>query len=466
MSKIPVVIMAGGLGKRIESIDSSVPKPLIKVNNKPILQWEIECLVNQGYTDIILTVAHMSEKIIEFFGDGSNFGCSISYFVEEIPLGNAGALFKMLQSGQLEQSSDFILLNADGLFDIDFDRFYKFHIDHSALVSLFIHPNNHPYDSGLIITDEDDRVVSWLTKEDDRPEWYSNSVNAGLHIINTSIMLSVLEDGKISADKIGTEDELGKVIKVDLDRQILKPNCKAGGKIYAYRSSEYVKDMGTPERYEQVCKDLESGLVHSKNLKKPQKAIFLDRDGVINKYMGFLCDIDDFILLPDVAEAIRTINISGYLAIIITNQPVIARGEVTFEQLTRIHNKMETLLGSEGAYIDDIYICPHHPDSGYEGEIKSLKIDCDCRKPKPGLIYRAAADYNIILEDSWMIGDSWRDVGAGHSAGCKTALLIGEGTESAGSDLGDVRKRSVIECNPDLIESNLWVAVQKIIHNN
>ena len=131
-----------------------------------------------------------------------------------------------------------------------------------------------------------------------------------------------------------------------------------------------------------------------------------------------------------------------------------------------MHYKMETLLGSGGAYIDDIYICPHHPDSGYEGEIKSLKIDCGCRKPKPGLIYRAAADYNIILEDSWMIGDSWRDVGAGHSAGCKTALLIGEGTESAGSDLGDVRKRSDIECNPDLIESNLWVAVQKIIYNN
>ncbi len=463
MNKIPVVIMAGGLGKRIQSVDSTVPKPLIKVDNKPILQWEIECLVNQGYTSIILTVAHMGEKIIEFFGDGSDFGCSISYFVEEKPLGNAGALFKLLKSGRLEPSSDFMLLNADSLFDIDFDRFYQFHLDHGALVSLFVHPNNHPYDSGLILKDETERVVSWLTKEDARPEWYSNSVNAGLHIINTRVLSSLLEKGKINADMIGTEDEFGRIVKVDLDRQILKPNCSADGKIYAYRSPEYVKDMGTPERLKQVSEDLVSGLVCSKNLKKPQKAVFLDRDGVINEYRGFLRDIDDFVLLEDVAEAIRIINTSGYLAIVITNQPVIARGEVTLEELSRIHRKMETLLGSDGAYIDDIYICPHHPDSGYEGEIKALKIDCDCRKPKPGLLYQAAADYNICLEDSWMIGDSWRDVEAGHSAGCKTALLVGEGTEGAGMDPGDVIRGNDTGCNPDMVEFNLLKAVQKII---
>ena len=196
----------------------------------------------------------------------------------------------------------------------------------------------------------------------------------------------------------------GKKFKVDLDRQILKPLCGTG-KMFCYDSPEYVKDMGTPERFNGVCADFAHGTVSAKNLKNKQKAIFLDRDGTINKYVGFLRDINDFELLPGVAEAIRKINASGYLAIVVTNQPVIARGEVTFDQLQEIHNKMETLLGQEGAYLDGIYFCPHHPDKGFEGEVAELKIDCDCRKPKPGMLLRAAQDFNIDLTQSWMVGD-------------------------------------------------------------
>ena len=196
--------------------------------------------------------------------------------------------------------------------------------------------------------------------------------------------------------------------------------------MFAYDSPEYVKDMGTPERFEAVCADFRSGLVTRRNLKNKQRAVFLDRDGTINRYVGFLRDIDDFELLPGTAEAIRAINRSGYLAVVVTNQPVIARGEVTAERLQAIHNKMETLLGKEGAYIDGLYYCPHHPDKGFAGEIAELKIDCDCRKPKPGLLLRAAKDFNIDLSRSWMVGDSENDVRAGAAAGCMTAL-IGDG---------------------------------------
>ena len=202
---------------------------------------------------------------------------------------------------------------------------------------------------------------------------------------------------------IGIAGEDGKISKVDLDRQILKP-LAGTGKMFAYHSPEYVKDMGTPERYEAVCRDFASGLVKSRNLSNPQKAIFLDRDGTINRYVGFLRNIDDFVLLPGVAEAIRRINSSSYLAIVVTNQPVIARGEVTTAQLDEIHAKMETLLGQSGAYIDGIYFCPHHPDKGYEGEIPELKIVCGCRKPKPGMIFQAAEDFHIDLASSWVVG--------------------------------------------------------------
>ena len=202
--------------------------------------------------------------------------------------------------------------------------------------------------------------------------------------------------------------------------------------MYCYDSPEYVKDMGTPERYAAVCRDYESGLIHARNLARKQKAIFLDRDGTINKYVGFLRSPDQFALLDGAAEAIKQINHSSYLAIVATNQPVIARGEVTWEGLNTIHRKMHTLLGNEGAYLDAVYICPHHPHSGFEGEIRELKIDCDCRKPKPGMLVKAAKDYNIDLSASWMIGDSENDILAGKAAGCRTILI---GTGSFGQDI-------------------------------
>ena len=131
-------------------------------------------------------------------------------------------------------------------------------------------------------------------------------------------------------------------------------------------------------------------------------------------------------LLPDAIEAIKLINTSDYLAIVVTNQPVIARGEVTWKGLEEIHNKMETELGKQGAYLDKIYFCPHHPHGGYAGEIPELKFECDCRKPKPGMLFKAAEELNIDLSKSYMIGDSDTDVQAGEAAGCKS-IKIEEG---------------------------------------
>ncbi len=414
------VLMAGGKGTRISELFPDIPKPLIPIKDKdgiekPVLEWEICSLRDQGFTEIIMTVSHMADQIIYYFGDGSRFGVNIQYFVEEQPLGNAGALFKIRSSLGDEP---FLLLNADSVFDIDFIKFVDFHKKHGGLVTLFTHPNSHPFDSGVIIADKNETVQQWLTKEDERPQWYANRVNAGLHVIDPCVLDLV----KVEPSIIGTQDNDGKTIKVDLDRQILKPLCGTG-KMFCYDSPEYVKDMGTPERYEAVCKDFREGVVQSRNLMNKQKAVFLDRDGTINKYVGFLRNIDDFELLPGVSNAIKTINNSGYLAIIVTNQPVIARGEVTYEELNAIHNKMQTLLGREGAYVDAIYYCPHHPHKGYEGEIPELKIQCECRKPKPGMLLEAANDFNIDLVQSWMVGDGENDIKAGKAAGCKTVLI-------------------------------------------
>lgn len=416
------VIMAGGKGTRISSLFKDIPKPMINIDGRPVLEHEIDHLREQGFDDIIITVSHLGNVIMDYFGDGSGispatgrpFGVRISYFNEDTPLGNAGALFKLRE----QLTDDFLLLNADAMFDIDFRRIVDFHKKHGGLATLFTHPNSHPYDSGLIIADDQHRVERWLTKEEARPQYYDNRVNAGLHVISPRL----LDDSGIDAASVGAPDQDGKIRKVDLDRDLLKP-LAGSGLMYCYDSPEYVKDMGTPERFEAVKQDFLSGVVSARNLTNKQKAFFLDRDGTINDHIGFLRDIDDFKLIPGVAEAIRMINNSGYLAIVVTNQPVIARGEVTVEQLDEIHRKMATLLGKEGAYIDALYYCPHHPDRGFEGEVPELKIDCDCRKPKPGMLLRAAEDFNIDLASSFMIGDSERDVDAGLNAGCRAVRI-------------------------------------------
>ena len=401
------VIMAGGKGTRIASVNSEVPKPMIPILGKPILEYQIDCLRRQGDDDIILVVGHLGHVVKDYFGDGSAFGVRIEYVTETEPLGTAGALFLLKD----KLGEDFLLLCGDIIFDIDLSRFYACHKAHGGVATLFTHPNSHPYDSGIIMADGEGRVTNWLHKEDERL-WYRNRVNAGLHFLSHR----VFEQGLFHELK-----------KVDLDREVLKPLIPTG-QLFVYDSPEYVKDMGTPDRFYAVTEDIRSGKVRQKNLKNKQKCVFLDRDGTLNKYVGFLRDIDQLELLPGAAEAVRRINASGYLAIVVTNQPVIARGEVTVPQLREIHNKLETLLGREGAYLDAIYYCPHHPHKGYEGEVPELKFDCDCRKPKPGMLLKAAEDFHIDLSASYMVGDGDNDVQCGLNAGC-TPVKIGQAAE-------------------------------------
>lgn len=422
-----VVIMAGGKGTRIASVRSDVPKPMINICGKPILEHQIDNLKACGLTDIILVIGYLGDKIKEYFGDGSKFGVNIEYFVEDHPLGTAGALFKMPQL-----TEDFLLLCGDVIIDVDFNRFIAFHKEHKAWASLVAHPNGHPYDSSLLVTEIDapktvggmpedtHRVIRWMAKEDERT-YYKNRVNAGIELISPELLKETMKNFVPRHPE--TPD------KIDLDRDVLKPNIPSG-KIFAYDTPEYIKDMGTPDRFYETEKDIESGKVHARNLKNKQKAIFLDRDGTINKMVGFVTKPEQFKLIEGAAEAIKTINKSGYLAIVVTNQPVIARGDCTFEELQTIHDKMETELGKVGAFVDAIYVCPHHTDKGFEGERPEYKFNCDCRKPKPGLLLQAAKDFNIDLSESYMIGDSHRDVEAGENAGVMKSVKVDENKEN------------------------------------
>jgi D,D-heptose 1,7-bisphosphate phosphatase len=407
------VIMAGGKGSRITSIAADIPKPMIPVCGKPILEHQIECLKKNDLTDIIISIGYLGQHIKDYFGNGGRFGCSISYYAETEPLGTAGALYKML-----DLSDDFFLLCGDLIFDIDFSRMIAFHKEKKAQATLAVHPNSHPFDSSLISTNNDCQVTGWLNREDERT-YYKNQVNSGIHILSACLLKNCPQTKE----------------KIDLDRDILKPSIPSG-KIFAYSTPEYIKDMGTPERYEQVSSDIENGIVRNKNLAIKQKAVFLDRDGTINIFNGFVTKPKDFNLIDGVTEAVKKINSLGFLAIVITNQPVIARGEVYSNTLDLIHMKMETELGKNGAYIDDLFYCPHHPNRGFEGERPEYKIDCNCRKPKPGMILQAAQKYNIDLSYSYMVGDDMRDVQTGINAGCVPVLLTEKANETEITESG------------------------------
>lgn len=424
------VIMAGGKGTRLASINTDIPKPMFPVLDKPILEYQIDSLIKSGIKDITLIVGYLKEAVKNYFGNGQKFGIRIEYIEEDEPLGTAGALYYLK-----DESEDFILVFGDLILDIDFNRFMSFHKEHEAEVTLFCHPNSHPYDSDVIEVDVENRVTGILSKKVKRDFYYHNFVNAGVYCVNPKVL-----------------DCIDSPVKIDLEKTLIAELIRQGH-VYAYKSTEYVKDMGTPARLVSVVADVKNGVMSDRNLKQKQKAIFLDRDGTINEYVGFLRKINEFKLLSGVSKAIAKINESSYLAIVATNQPVIARGEVTFVQLEEIHKKMETELGKDGAYLDDILYCPHHPHKGYENEVPELKIDCDCRKPKIGMLERAAEKYNIDLGKSWYIGDTTTDIQTGKNAEMKTILVQ---TGEAGTD-------GKFDAKPDFIAEDLLSAVRHLL---
>lgn len=395
-----LVIVAGGKGTRLGL--KSIPKPMVKVCGKPVLQHQIELAQKYGINEIYILVGYKADIIFDYFKDGKDFGVKINYIVEPCPLGTAGSL-KLLENLLKDR---FMVFYGDIVLDMDLQHFIEFDDKYKPLASIVVHPTNHPFDSDLVEVDNNSRVVQIHPKPHSASFFYRNLSNSCVYIFSSKMFKY------IPLDK-----------SVDFGRDIFINLLHNKEEIRAYISAEYIKDMGNPSRLRVVRTDSKSGKISTLNRRNRQKAIFLDRDGVINKYVDNLSNIDDFKLIPGVVSAIKKINNSDYLSIVVTNQPVVAKGFLTEAELLNIHKKMETQLGERNAYLDSIYYCPHHPDKGFKGEVQDLKIICKCRKPKPGMLLRAAKDLNIDLKNSWMIGDSDGDLEAGKNAGCRTIYL-------------------------------------------
>lgn len=398
-----VVIIAGGKGTRISSITNEIPKSMIKVEGKPVIEYQVELAKKYDFKDFIFVIGHLGDQIETYFGDGSKWGVNISYFKETQALGTAGALAYLAN----DLTEDFFVFYGDTVMEVDLLRMLNFHRQKHSDATLFIHPNDHPYDSDIVEIDVQCRITNFHNKPHPTDFIGRNLVNAALFIFSPIVLQNIQK---------GT--------KSHIEKDVL-PRCLNQGKnLYGYVSPEYVKDMGTPDRYLEVCEDVRSGKVARMNWDHPKSAVFLDRDGVISKEIDLLSSADQLELIEGAGEAVRYINQKGYLAIVVTNQPVIARNLCSLDDLAHIHAKLETLLGEKQAYLNAIYFCPHHPDAGYPEERKEYKIKCNCRKPAPGMLLQAAEDWNIDLTNSIMIGDRETDVQAGINADVKMSLMI------------------------------------------
>jgi D,D-heptose 1,7-bisphosphate phosphatase len=428
-----LAILAGGKGTRLAGRSGDLPKPMVPIMGRPVLEHLVSLAKAHGFTDILLLVHHRHEAIRAHFGDGSAFGVRLAYSLEEQPRGTAGALRDALPL----MADRFLLLYGDTFADVNLGRLWQTHLDSRADATLFLHPNDHPADSDLVEVADDGRVMAVHPYPRADGADHANLVNAALYAMNREGLAELIPETGSS----------------DIARNLFPLMLDAGRRLQAHVTPEYIKDMGTPGRLDRVEADIRSGRVERLSDRKQRPAVFLDRDGTLNKEKGHLNDPDALELLPGAGEAVRRLNQAGLLALIVTNQPVIARGELSFEGLKRIHARLDGLLGAERAYLDGLYFCPHHPDSGFAGEVASLKGPCACRKPEIGLIEAAIRDFGIDPKASWIVGDTTSDIAAGKAAGLRTVLVQ---TGAAGKD-------GRAEVVPDHVADSVADAVSHIL---
>lgn len=411
------VILAGGRGTRLRDRLGDLPKPMIPAGGKPLLEHQVELARRHGFTDALFFVHYRADLIEQHFGDGRRWGLRIGYLVERMPLGTAGAVL----AGLDQLAERFAVLYGDTMVNVDLDRIWQAHERSGASATLLLHPNDHPLDSDLVETGPDSRITAFHNRPHPPGVWRQNLVNAGLYVIERSCLEPFRAEACVQLET--RNSDLG--TPIDFGKDLFPALLRDGARLYGYNSPEYIKDIGTPQRYDRVCAECAAGVIQRSSLAVPQRAVFLDRDGTLVKEVSEhgLSSPDPLELLAGVASAIQRLNHAGIRAVVVTNQPVVAKGFCTEADAQRIHNKLETLLGRDHAFLDRIYWCPHHPQKGFPGERPDLKIDCACRKPKTGLIDQAVRDLHIDLAQSWLIGDTTTDIQTAQNAGLRSILV-------------------------------------------
>jgi histidinol-phosphate phosphatase family protein len=428
-----VAILAGGQGTRLRERAGNLPKPMVPLRGRPILDYQLDLCRTHGCGRVLLLVHYAHEAIRAHVGDGSRYGISVEYAVETTPRGTAGALRDALP----RLAETFLVLYGDTYLDVDLRRMRDAHARSNADATLFVHPNDHPQDSDLVELDDTGVVTALHPYPHAEGAEYENLVNAALYVLRRE----------------GLEPLIPADGKADVAKDLFPQMLRAGRRLLGYVSPEYIKDVGTPDRLDRVAADIDAGVPDRLSARALRSAVFLDRDGTLNDEVQHLSRPEQIALLPGVPEALQRVNRSGHLAVVVTNQSVVARGDVTLAGMKKIHTRLTHLLGARHAYVDRIYLCPHHPDRGFPGEVAELKQVCRCRKPDTGMVDEACRDLQIDRKASWLVGDTTSDVETGRRAGLRTILVR---TGHAGQD-------GRFPFRPDYVVADLPAAVSWIL---
>lgn len=426
-----LAIVAGGKGERMGAAYAATPKTLIPVGGKPVLQHQLELAARSGIETVSLFAGHLADQIVAFVGDGARFGLSVHTHVEATPRGNAGALLAALDT----LPEHLFVLYGDVMAAVSLPRMGAFHLSRAADFTALAHPNDHPFDSDQLEVDADDRVTAIRPCPHPGDADLGNLANAACYAVRRDALRPFVG-----------------AAKADFTRDILTGLVGRGDRVLAWRSSDYIKDMGSPERLRRVERDWRAGRIRAPD-GAGRPAVFLDRDGLLNEERGYIRRPDDLLLLPGVAAPLRRLREAGFLLIVVTNQALIAHGEATEADVAGVHRRLEWRLGRDGAYLDAIYLCPHHPASPFANARPALRMECGCRKPAPGLIDRGCADFGVDRARSWMVGDHTRDVEAGRRAGLRSLLVR---TGYGGAD-------ATFAVRPEQIVDDLAAAAERIV---
>lgn len=421
------VILCGGKGTRLGADFSHLPKPLVEVAGKPLLDHILDVAARAGISRVILAAGHLGHLIEERYRVHNPWGMEFRVHVEKQALGTAGCLHEIAE--WLEE--EFALLYGDVFLDFELEALLKKQDAERVVATVLTRQSDHPRDSDLLVLDGEE-VVGILPKATrDLEGIYANWGNAAVYACSRELLKFVPKD---RASDIATD--------------VFPAVLAGGGRIRAHvlEESGYVKDMGTParlvevERYWQRKQAAEEARVRPREI----RAVILDRDGVLLRDRGALGDPGKMEFLPQVLEGLAEMKRMGLRCFVATNQPWIARGLVTEEEVGRVHEAMVARIAAAGGRIEAVKVSPFHPETHYGEGVVELRRASECRKPRPGMLFAICEEFGISPAEAVMVGDSRVDVVAAKNAGMRSVVIGGdESALSAGSDgcctsLGDL----------------------------
>lgn len=372
------VIFAGGMGERLKPFTIENPKPMYPINGKPFLEYLLYQIKDWGISEIIILLGYLPEKIIEYFDDGSRYGVNIKYVITPVEYDTQ---LRLLAAKDVLHE-DFLMMYCDNLCPVNLKKLVLEYEKNDAFIQLSVYENEDNYTKSNLIVLDNSQIAVYDKKRSSKK---LKGVDIGYAIVSKKVL-----------NLMNKENENFEAV--------VYPKLIEEGKLFATVTKHRYYSIGSFSRIKLTEKYL-SG----------QKYIFLDRDGTVNKRppkAQYICREEDFIWLDRAKEAIKRLNDAGYFIIMVSNQAGIARGIMSDDDFNKIQKKMELDLAQIGAHIDAVYYCPHGWDD-----------NCECRKPKPGMIYQAQKDYSINLSQCVMIGDDIRDVVTAHNAEMRGILI-------------------------------------------